>query len=148
MLKKLGTYLAAIVILGILFWVFTAPRRVTSTMQDTAIKSFGSKTSVIVWQDEKYDWEKRYLSHEITDNQCMEGAFGPGWIQVIVSFEWRRKEFANDTWKDWNRGYALYLVEIHEYKAPVVVEKIEVFDNRKPNPIPKSPPAPFECFLP
>ena len=147
-LKKTGNILLAIVILAFLFVIFTGSRWVSSAMQDTAIKAFGSKTRVIVWQDEKYDWEKHYLSHEVTDNECMEGNFGPGWIQVIISFEWRRKEFTSDTWAEWNRGYALYLVEIHELQAPVVVEKHEVFDNIKPNPIPRSPPAPFECFLP
>ncbi len=147
-LKKNGTVLLTIILLGLLFLFFTAPRWVSSTMQDTAIKAFGSQTSVITWQDEKYLWEKRYLSHDLTDNKCMEGAFGPGWIQVIVSFEWRRIEFSSDTWTEWNRGYALYLVEIHEFQAPFVAKKVEVFDNVRPNPIPIFPSAPFECFPP
>jgi hypothetical protein len=147
-LKTIGTILLTIILLGFLFLMLTAPRWVSSIMQDTAIKAFGSKTSVIAWQDEKYDLEKRYLSHEVTDNKCMEGSFGPGWIQVIISFEWRRKEFTGDIWTEWNRGYALYLVEIHEYQAPIVVKKVEVFDNVKPPSIPKFPLGQYECFPP
>jgi len=144
--KKTGSALLLIFFIGVGLAMSMASCSASSSMEDAAINTFGGKTKSIAWQDDKYEWEKRYLSHEVAEKQCMEGRFGPGWIQVVVSFEWRRKEFTSDAWTEWNKGYALYLVEIHEYQAPVVVKKIDVFDNVTPVPLSISPPAPFECF--